>query len=96
MAVLQTVKEGNEFYISDLSFCSKEVQYPNAPLQSSILALHCPDDKELWYRVGKLDMSSVWNKVDENQENILFEMVTAEELQTLSELSFKYGKVILM
>ena len=96
MAVLQTVKKGNEFYISDLSFCSKEVQYPNAPLQSSILALHCPDDKELWYRVGKLDMSSVWNKVDENQENILFEMVTAEELQTLSELSFKYRKVILM
>ena len=41
-------------------------------------------------------MSSVWNKVDENQENILFEMVTAEELQTLSEFSFKYGKVILM
>ena len=31
--------------------------------------------------------------MDENQENILFEMVTAEELQTLRELSFKYGKV---
>ena len=74
--------------IVDFSFC-KEVQYPNAPLQSPISVLHCSEKKQQWYRLGKYDMSSEWNRIDEAQQNILFEMITAEQLQTLSSLSFK-------
>ena len=87
-------ERGDIFILLDFSFC-KEVQYHNTPPENPVPALLCPDKREHWYRIGKLDMSSVWNKVDENQENILFEMVAAEELQTLPGLSFRYGKVIL-
>ena len=41
-------------------------------------------------------MSSVWNKVDEHQQNITYELVSTEELQILDILSNKYDKVTLI
>ena len=84
-----------EYYIVEFSFC-KGVQFPNAPLQSPELVLHCSEEKKLWYRVGKCGMSSVWNKVDEYEQNITYELVTIAELQILDVLSYKYEKVNLI
>ena len=81
-------------FILDFSFC-KEVQYHNSPSENPIPVLLCPDKKEHWYRIGKWDMSSAWNKVDENQQSIVFDMITAQQLQTLAGLQYKYRKVAL-
>ena len=84
-----------KYYIVDFSFC-KGVQFPNAPLQSPELVLHCSKKKKLWYRVGKFDMSSVWNKVNEHQKNITYELVTTAELEILDVLSYNYENVTLI
>ena len=41
-------------------------------------------------------MSSVWNKVDENQQSIVFDMITTQQLQILGGLQYKYRKVALL
>ena len=84
-----------KYYIVEFSFC-KGVQFPNAPMQSPELVLHCPEEKKLWYRVGKFDMSSVWNKVNEREQNNTYELVTTAELQILDVLLYKYEKVTLI
>ena len=84
-----------KYYIVEFSFC-KGVQFPNAPLQSPELVLHCSEEKKLWYRVGKFGMSSVWNKMNEYEQNITYELVTMAELQILDVFSYKYEKVNLI
>ena len=84
-----------KYYIVEFSFC-KRVQFPNAPLQSPELVLQRSEEKKLWYRVGKFGMSSVWNKVNEYEQNITYELVTMAELQILDVLSYKYEKVNLI
>ena len=38
-------------------------------------------------------MSNVWNKVDENQQSNVFDMITPQQLQILAGLQYKYRKV---
>ena len=82
-------------FIPDFSFC-KEVQYHNTPVENPIPVVLCPDKKEHWYRIGKVDMSNVWNKVDENQQSNVFDMITPQQLQILAGLQYKYRKVALI
>ena len=41
-------------------------------------------------------MSNVWNKVDENQQSNVFDMITPQQLQILGGLQYKYRKVPLI